>query len=126
MVMGDDSCSKGRGFQSQHHILDGHFFTLICCKNCNDFCLKRPKINKKDAGVGPFLKNELTRRSQRIVLKSVMVIREYLKADSVLFENLKKSLFFLSRQNFKKTLKDGVELFFFFGFLQLSRPNVGA
>ena len=31
-----------------------HFFTLICCKNCNDVCLKRPKINEKEAGVGPF------------------------------------------------------------------------
>ena len=26
-------------------LLDGHFFTLICCKNCNDVCLKRQKIN---------------------------------------------------------------------------------
>ena len=25
-----------------------HFFTLICCKNCT-VCLKRPKINKKEA-----------------------------------------------------------------------------
>ena len=24
VVMGDHSCSKGRGFESQHHILDGH------------------------------------------------------------------------------------------------------
>ena len=31
------------------------FFTLICCKNCIDFCLKRLKINEKEAGVGPFL-----------------------------------------------------------------------
>ena len=31
------------------------FFTLICCKNCI-VCLKRPKINEKDAGVGPFKK----------------------------------------------------------------------
>ena len=45
VVMGGDSCSKGRGFESLHHILDGHFFTLICCKICNDVCLKRPKIN---------------------------------------------------------------------------------
>ena len=29
------------------------FFTLICCKNCI-VCLKRPKINEKEAGVGPF------------------------------------------------------------------------
>ena len=25
MVMGRDSHSKGRGFESRHHILDGHF-----------------------------------------------------------------------------------------------------
>ena len=56
VVLGDDSCSKGHGFESRRCILDGHFFTLICCKNCNDVCLKRPKINEKGAGVGPFLK----------------------------------------------------------------------
>ena len=27
------------------------FFTNICCKNCN-VCLKRPKINEKEAGIG--------------------------------------------------------------------------
>ena len=32
------------------------FFTLICCKNCNDVCFKRPKINEKEARVGPFKK----------------------------------------------------------------------
>ena len=31
------------------------FFTYNCCKNCN-VCLKRPKINEREAGVGPFLK----------------------------------------------------------------------
>ena len=31
------------------------FFTLVCCKNCN-VCLKRPKINEKEAGDGQ-LKN---------------------------------------------------------------------
>ena len=56
MVMGVDSRSKGRGFESQRRILDGHFFTLICCKNCI-VCLKRPKINKKEAGVGPIFKS---------------------------------------------------------------------
>ena len=30
------------------------FFTWSCCKNCNDVCLKRPKINEKEAEVGPF------------------------------------------------------------------------
>ena len=37
VVMGGDSCSKGREFESQHHILDGYFFTFICCKNSNVF-----------------------------------------------------------------------------------------
>ena len=54
--MGDDSCSKGHGFESQCCILDGHIFTLICCKNCI-VCLKRPKINENEAGVGPFKKD---------------------------------------------------------------------
>ena len=53
--MGGDSCSEGRGFKSRHHILHGIFFTYICCKNYNDVCLKRPKINDKR---GPFLKKE--------------------------------------------------------------------
>ena len=48
MVMGRDSRSKGHGFESRHRIQDGHFFAYICCKNCNDVCLKRPKINEKE------------------------------------------------------------------------------
>ena len=54
MVMVRDSRSKGRGFKFQHHILDGHFFTNNCCKNCNYVCLKTPEINEKEAGVGTF------------------------------------------------------------------------
>ena len=46
-VIGGDSNSKGRGFESWHFILDGHFFTYICCKNFNDVCLKRSKIYNK-------------------------------------------------------------------------------
>ena len=53
--MGDDSCLRGHGFGSQRRILDGHFFTLICCKICI-VCLKGPKINEKKTGVGPFFK----------------------------------------------------------------------
>ena len=47
MVMGGDSYSEGCGFESRHCILDGHFFTLICCKNCIDVCLERRKNTKK-------------------------------------------------------------------------------
>ena len=53
--MGRDSRSKGCGLESRYCILVGHFFTNICCKNCNG-CLKRPKINVKEAGIGPFKK----------------------------------------------------------------------
>ena len=45
------------GFESQRCTLDGHFFTLICFKNCI-VSLKRPKINEKEAGVGPFFKKK--------------------------------------------------------------------
>ena len=60
--MGDESCSKGSGFESQRRIIDGHLdiFTLIRCKNCI-LCLKKPKINEKEAGVGPFCKKTLNK-----------------------------------------------------------------
>ena len=33
--MGGDFCSRCREFESQHQILDGHFFeVVICCKTC--------------------------------------------------------------------------------------------
>ena len=31
-VKGVDSCSEGRGFESQHHILDGHFPQILVVK----------------------------------------------------------------------------------------------
>ena len=40
VVMGGDSQSESRGLES------------ICCKNCIDVCLKRPKINEKRPGTG--------------------------------------------------------------------------
>ena len=59
MVMGRDSRYEGCGFESWHRILDGNFFTYNCCKNCY-VCLKRQKINEKEAGVGPFKKRFAT------------------------------------------------------------------
>ena len=35
-------------------MLDGHFFTLYYCKNCN-VCLNRLKINETEVSNGPFL-----------------------------------------------------------------------
>ena len=56
MVMGDDSCSRGRGFKSQHRILEGNFLHIFVVKIELFVCLKRPKINEKEAGYGPFKK----------------------------------------------------------------------
>ena len=67
MVTGRDSHSKGLGFESQHHILDGHFFTYNCGNNCNDVCLKRPKINEKEAGYSPLLKKLVSNQKCRSV-----------------------------------------------------------
>ena len=55
--MGGDSRSEGHGFKSQHRILDGIFSHIFVVTICN-VCLKRPKINEKEAGVGPFKKRE--------------------------------------------------------------------
>ena len=42
MVLGGDSCSEGRGFESQHRIRDGYFFIKFD---------KLPKKLKKDKNV---------------------------------------------------------------------------
>ena len=60
--MGGDSCSEDCRFKSQYRILDGHFFTFICCKNCN-VCLKNTKINEKEAGDGPFFLKSIAPRA---------------------------------------------------------------
>ena len=47
------------------------FFTLICFKICIVVCLKIPKINEKEAGVGPFLqKNQIFPISDRRCISS--------------------------------------------------------
>ena len=45
VIMGDNSCLKGYGFESWHCIHDGHFFTLICFKQLN--CLFEKTENKR-------------------------------------------------------------------------------
>ena len=52
VVMGRDSHSVGHGFESRHRILDGHF---------SHVCLKRPKINEKEACVGLFFLKKTTK-----------------------------------------------------------------
>ena len=69
VVMGRDSCSEGCGFKSRHRILDGHFSHIFVVKIVN-VCLKRPKINEKEAGVGPFfLKKEQTISGQSYIMQ---------------------------------------------------------
>ena len=56
VVMGDDSCLRGRGFESRCRFLDGHgiFSHGFVVKL---YCLFEKTENKqKEAGVGPFLK----------------------------------------------------------------------
>ena len=45
--MEGDSCSKGRGFESQHRILDGHFSHLFVVKIV---MFEKMKINEKEVG----------------------------------------------------------------------------
>ena len=41
VVTGGDSCAQEHEFKSWHHILDGHFFTFICCKKCNVYYYRK-------------------------------------------------------------------------------------
>ena len=50
MVMGGDSCSKGRGFNSQYRILDGHFSQRFVVKMVKFAC--RKDGNKQRRGRG--------------------------------------------------------------------------
>ena len=54
VVIGGDSHSERHGFESRRHILGGHgIFHIDLLYDCI-VCLKRRKINEKEAGVGPF------------------------------------------------------------------------
>ena len=48
VVMGGDSCSEGRGFESQCCILDGHFSHQFVVK-LYYVCLKKTEKNEKEA-----------------------------------------------------------------------------
>ena len=53
VVMGGDSCYEGRGLESQHHILDGHFSNLFVVRIVM-FVLIDENIRKRGR-VGSFL-----------------------------------------------------------------------
>ena len=59
MVMGGDSCSIGREFESRHHVLDGHCFTYIFVVKC---VFGKTKINEKEAGQAHFRKNVIEQK----------------------------------------------------------------
>ena len=54
VVMWGDSHSEGCGFESQCHILDGYFFSWICCKIVLMFVWKGRKYTKKMPGMARF------------------------------------------------------------------------
>ena len=55
MVMVENSRSEGCGFES-NAIYWMDIFHINLLYNCIDVCLKRPKINEKEAGDGSFKK----------------------------------------------------------------------
>ena len=55
VVTGGNSCSKGREFESQHHILDEHFSHTYLFEKIVMF-VSKDENKWKEAGVGPFFK----------------------------------------------------------------------
>ena len=87
MVMEVDTCSAGNGFGSLYFILNGRFFTLICCEIILMFVWKSLKINEKEAGDGPFKKEDYSvlngdhfsalisqREIQELIVKCLFII----------------------------------------------------
>ena len=59
MVMGDDSCLRGCGFESLHCILDGHDIFHIDLFVCKD------RKKQKEARVGPVKKGCIKRKTMK-------------------------------------------------------------
>ena len=73
VVTGDDSCSRGRGFESRRRILDGYFSHWFFVKIV--VCLKRPKINEKGGLRWPFLSKNRSERSENPASWEAHVLR---------------------------------------------------
>ena len=50
VVMGGDSCLKGRGYKSRMPYTGWTFFTLICCTNCIVFFEKTENEQQRGRG----------------------------------------------------------------------------
>ena len=75
MVKGRDSRSEGCGFESRHRILDGHFSTYICSKNCNDVYLKKTENKRKRPGLAHFLKKKkVPGNGQKLTFKLIIYL----------------------------------------------------
>ena len=99
MVMGDDSCSRGHGFESWCSILDGHFFTLNCSKNCI-VCLKR---NEKEAEVGTFKKKKSKDSKEMLMSLIIWPLLEWIKIIFVsLIVFLQKFLVLIIKEHFRQ------------------------
>ena len=57
VVRVEDMHSRLSVFKSQHRISNGYFYHYIVVKIVM-FVRKRPKINEKEAGFGPYFKND--------------------------------------------------------------------
>ena len=53
-------------FESQHCILHGHFFTYLFVVKFV-MCVKKTKINEKEAGVGPYFNKIESRWARSLV-----------------------------------------------------------
>ena len=61
------------------------FFAYICCKNCNDVCLKWPKINnKRDRGLPTFFKKKFLETKNGVIC-SVTTVLEFLLCVATVF-----------------------------------------
>ena len=58
MVIGGVSCSKGREFESQHQILDGHFFTYLFVVKFVMCAFKDENKRKRGRGWSIFFKKK--------------------------------------------------------------------
>ena len=85
VVMGGDSRSEGCVFESQCRILDGHFFTFICCKIILMFVWKRPKINEKEAGDGPLKKERSQNADHRAIAAVAVAVVVVVAVDGLTF-----------------------------------------
>ena len=61
MEIGRDSRPKGRGFESWHRMLGGHFFTYLFVVKIVMF---EKTENKRKRGVGPFFKKNENKQKQ--------------------------------------------------------------